>query len=284
MTRQYQIFGPAMVCVNFGAHVPFVAVPDPAEGRFGLIAGGQFGASITGFSDLGLCVDQINIQPTFRHHDVKTDAFGTDIPIDQQFMLADCTIRTRLVHWDADIMELCLRESTAGGFDPTGTGPAGILANAGSIMGGGCPAAIPGIPFVPASGYHYVSLNILPSPALPNSLPWRFPASYLTKTPVIIPLGTGRSIVDCTWRAIPYSVAGDQDPVVLSGVAAGGSHHDPVTGASLPYLSIQTVITRTDDTSVTPSGSIPPGSIIQNNEQFSIFLWDHTPDAPLQLI
>lgn len=199
-----------MVCVNFGAHVPVIdQFGNPEFSGIGLL---------TRFSNLGLCVDAIDIRINFLHQDVKTDGYGPAIPIDKQWMLADAHIRTRLIHYDADILELCMRETCAGGDNPTGAEAAGGLAFPGLPMGGGALPAERNTPFIPNSGYHFVSLNIIPSAITPpNTLPWRFPAAYIAEKPIIFPLGTQRSIVDIHWHAIPYGVLSEALVADLSG-------------------------------------------------------------------
>lgn len=235
MGRSFQIFGEAMVRVAFGAHVKPIAS----------------GAFINVF-DLGLLSEPARIHLNFRHQDIKTDSFGPDIPIDQQFMLADATIQTRLVHYDNDVLEICMREATGGGGDPTSaTQPAGTLAVAGTIMGGGATAPSANQPSLPASGEHYIELSIIPGNS--RSKPWRFPTAYLSQQPVIMPLGTEHSIVECVWRAIPYSIQKDHE-ITISGILKSG----PLTGG---FGSLR--ITPLVESSIPDSPSAAP------------LLWDH---------
>lgn len=249
--RDFQIYGPAMIAVNFGGHIPI----SPH------LSGFASGAPLTQLSDLGLCTDAINIHLNFRHKNIMTDAYGPEIPIDQQWMLADAVVTTRLIHWNPEILELCLREAMGGGADPTSaTDSAGSCNLAGTIMGGGNQAPKFNEPFVPGSGYHYVSLNIIPQPNI-GTLPWRFPSSYLTGRPVIIPIGTERTIAECTWRAIPYGVVPNQASVILSGFPSPG-------GTFIPGLTITTVVSRPDANAI--GTSIEP-----------VFVWDHTLDEAI---
>lgn len=243
MARDFQIFGPALVAVNFGAHVPLA---QGARSRF---------------SQLGLAEEAISVSFRQYYDDVLCDAYGGKVPIDQQYLLNDCFITTNLVHWDADIMALCQREAQGGGVNPTGNNQPGALAQAGLPMGGGALPATPGVPFTPASGYHYVSLNILPS--TPGVLPYRFPASLLTTTPTELPLGTEKSVISCTWRAIPYGVVANGEINVVDVEEPNQSGEKTTTSGPLITLNIGTAVSITD-----LGLSFPP-----------IFLYDRTADG-----
>lgn len=264
MPRSYQIFGPAMVCVNFGAHVPVVDILQfqgevAAEKAADDAAQELDFATLTRFSDLGLTVDAVDIRVNFLHADVKADSYGPAVPVDKQWVYADAHIRTRLIHYDPDILELCLREACAGGENPTGALTAGGFALAGLSMGGGGLPAERNFPFIPNSGYHFVSLNIIPSVIAPNSLPWRFPAAYISQKPIIMPLGTQRSIVDIHWHAIPYGVMSQAQVAQLS-----GGNLNIFTAATIPDVSANQALL--DDF----SGKF--------NSGLSVWLFDHTAD------
>ena len=166
------------------------------------------------------------ITPVVRHREVYPDDYGTQqVPAETIYSLAYCFIDMTLVHFDNDVLNACIMESMAGGgaqgiintirfgnsilglllggllgvpqgvsVPKTISAVAGVLAPAGSLMGNGLPAF--------ASGNHYISLNLL-SPQL--GFPWRFPTSYLTEQPIVIPLGTEKSMVKMRWKAIPYA-------------------------------------------------------------------------------
>lgn len=173
--RDIQINGPTLVLVKFGSQI----LQEESEEDPGPNVALQ----------LGLAEKGIRIIPRFVHRDVFADDYGPDIPAEVLWMLADCTIQMTLVHYDADILDICLSESMGG----SSTGEAGILAGAGMPMGNGQDFF--------AKNNHYISLN-LTSPVLNN--PYRFPSSYLSERPMELPLGTKRSLVELNWRAIPY--------------------------------------------------------------------------------
>lgn len=155
---------------------------------------GRADSSIGNLSELGLTTDQIRVTPVFRHRDIDVNAWG-DVPPEVQFKLAEVRISMTLVHYDSNVLEACVSESMAGA-------PAfGQLPTAGARMGNNLPRFAAG----GANGNHYIGLN-LASPV--GGRPWRFLTSYLTNTPVDIPIGTDRTAVVCNWRCIPYT----QDP------------------------------------------------------------------------
>jgi len=167
MSRNYQISGESMVYVK----------GDPNSG-------------IASLSELGLPYDAIQVTVNPLHKDVKLDAWGgeTGPPNDIQVMLADVTLVINLIHYDPNILDACMRESMGG------TATIGTVTRAGRLLGGGVARL--------TVGNHFIGLNI----AAPQSgKPYRFYTAYLTTNPVMIPLGTEKSIVKTSWRAIPYS-------------------------------------------------------------------------------
>lgn len=166
---------------------------------------GPQGSAIASISQLGLSLSPIRVTLDIRHRDIVLDAWGGEIPADTQFMLAAANIAMDLVHVDRDVLEACVKLSMGGAG---GVGNLeGQLARAGQRMGGGLARF--------AAGNNYVGLN-LSSPVL--TLPYRFYFTYLTGTPLEIPLGTEKSIYSMNWRAIPYT----QDPW-NNGVGATGT-------------------------------------------------------------
>ena len=105
-------------------------------------------------------------------------------------MPSDATISMDLIHFDRAVLDTCM--ATIGGIG----GSVGTLTAAGFPMGGG-----QAIPAVDSSKSKYISLNIS-SPT--GGKTWKFPTAYLMEQPLEFPLGTGRSIVRLSWRAIPY--------------------------------------------------------------------------------
>lgn len=152
---------------------------------------GAAGTSINPLIQLGLSDGPIRVSLDFRHRDIQVDAWGNEIPPEVQFMLAAATITMTLVHFDRDVLDVCVQESFGGAAAP------GFLTRAGSRLGNNAARF--------AATNHYIGLNIL-SPVAAK--PWRFYFTYLTGTPVEFPLGTEKSLVQLTWRAIPYT----QDP------------------------------------------------------------------------
>lgn len=181
MPRAFQIFGPAIVQATFSPAVPLAA---------GVVEG------TLNVRDLGLTSEAITITPNFHHVDVHTDNFGGKVPADTLCYLADCQIKMKLVHYDDNVLGYYLRESLAGGGAAFGAATlAGTMPSAGTQMGGGWPLY--------ASGNHYVGLTIHSINAQQSD--WIFPATYLTGPPMVHPVGTERSITECTIRAIPYA-------------------------------------------------------------------------------
>lgn len=151
--------------------------------------------------DLGMTDKPIQITPRGVHYDVHTDDYGPDIPAELLFNLAEVRIQMTLVHYDVDILNICIQEAFAGGNGTFVTD--GTLAPAGKLMGGGVS--------VGASGNHYVSLNIISATGQP---PWHFPATYLDSQPLLIPIGTERSLVQLSWRGIPYGAMNSSGEVL----------------------------------------------------------------------
>ncbi len=183
MARDWTINGPTLVKVKGGAHLSGILFPAPAE--------------------LGLSTDAITISPKFIHRDVRVDDFGPSIPAEVMWQLAEVKITMSLVHYDRNILDYCTSESMGGTLPgPLGADDrplqqfafAGTLAPAGTPLGRGLNLF--------ASGNNYLSVS-LTSPEL--GWPWRFPTSYLNSNPYIIPLGTEKSIVQLSWRVIPYA-------------------------------------------------------------------------------
>ena len=159
------------------------------------VIGGANGA------DLGLSVSSIEISLNFRHTDINVDAWGPEIPADVQVMLADAIIRMTLVHYDKLVLNECWRLSMGG------TAALGRLTRAGTTLGGGVNLL--------AAGNNYIRL-FMSSPI--DLVPWRFFSAYLTGPATTYPIGSQRSLVGLTWRAIPYG-GGDE-----------GTNFDPYGG------------------------------------------------------
>lgn len=153
---------------------------------------GNSGSAIGSLTQLGLTDPQgiVTITLNYNHDDILVDAFGPNVPMDEQVFLSDAEITMTLVHFDEAVLEECLRLSLAAPVF-------GQLSRAGTRMGANNARF--------AVGNSYIGLNIA-SPVAAK--PWRFLTAYLTGPPVSWPLGTKRSLVSLKWRAVPYV----QDP------------------------------------------------------------------------
>ena len=133
-------------------------------------------SAIATLSELGLTEGPVRITPELRHRDISPDAWGGEIPIDTQWMNGAFQITTDLIHYDAAVLDECLRLSMG---NATAVGTVG---RAGIRLGGGVARF--------AVGNNLIGLN-LSSPIAGK--PYRFYHTYLTGNPVEIPLGTRRS-------------------------------------------------------------------------------------------
>ncbi len=165
MPRDFHINGPALVKVFFGEHVS---------------------TSGTLFQELGLTEGQINVVPHFFHKDIYVDDFGPNCPPEVMWQLASVDINMTMIHFDKETLRICVNESMAGSSD-------GTLVGAGNTLGHGLPLF--------SSGNHLIDLTIT-SPD--EQEPYHFFATYLLGPPYKYPMGTEVTIVDMTWRAIPY--------------------------------------------------------------------------------
>lgn len=151
---------------------------------------GASNSTISTLTQLGLASTPVTIRFMTHYDDIHLDAFGGDAgaPNDVQFMLAEAQISCTLVQFD----QVVLRTLQTAGM---GNAPVeGQMPRAGTRLGGGVARF--------GANWSFISLN-LTSPVL--SLPWRFYNTYLTDA-LSWPLGTKRSLVNVTFRALPYSV------------------------------------------------------------------------------
>lgn len=147
--------------------------------------------SISKVTPLGIASESIKITPHYKHFDLKVDDFGPDIPPEVLWNLTDATIQMTLVHFDPAILSICVAESACGGTE-------GVMISAGTPMGGGKPL------YNPANHYITLYLSTNGGGTTGNAAPWKFPTAYLSVTPFMWPIGVERSLVELTWRAIPY--------------------------------------------------------------------------------
>jgi hypothetical protein len=153
---------------------------------------GRADSAIGAVSELGLAVDSIRIRQNFVYLPVQANAWGGSIPFEEQIMLQNCVISMTLVHFDPDVLDVCLNESLGGAASP------GQVRRAGARMGNNLARFAGG----GQTGNHYISLN-LSSPVAGK--PYRFYTSHLEGPPIEMPLGTERSLVVLNWLAIPYT-------------------------------------------------------------------------------
>ena len=173
MARSYFVNGEALVRVKAGAHIS-----SPAS-----MANS---AAVT----LGIAETGIEISPKYAHFDVLTDQQGTQVPAEIMSELVEAKIHMTLIHFDPDVLDVCLSEGLGGYSFSNAT----ATENSAGMVLGRNQALL-------ASGNHFMSLGIT-SPVA--SKPWRFQAAFLEQNPMEWPLGTLRSKVRLNWRAIVY--------------------------------------------------------------------------------
>lgn len=153
---------------------------------------------------LGLSDTPIVMSPTWRHEDIRVDAWGGQVPPEVQQMLAEVAIGMNLIHFDNGILRGCMTLAAAGNNQNT------VINQAGTSVGVTIATGNEGQ--MPAAGARmagsYVTMGIAcpvgPSAVSPASvLWWRFPMTYITGS-VTWPIGAEKSVTRLTWRALPY--------------------------------------------------------------------------------
>ncbi len=166
--------------------------------------------NIANLTQLGLCVDDIRVTPTFKHKGMTVDAWG-EVDVDVQWMMAEVAITMNLIHFDQLVLDACVAESMGGAPD------VGAAGRAGTRLGGGLARF--------AAGNHLIGLNI---EAPVSGRPWRFYYAYLAQSPTTYPLGVEKSIVAVHWRAIPYTNdpwgGGSAQPATVAGTGSEGAY------------------------------------------------------------
>lgn len=185
MPRDYQVTGEVLVQVKGGEHLS--------------------GGPIAELSELGLADNSIRIQINYQHTDLHADDFGPTVPPEVLWQLGDANITMGLVHYDPNILDICLNESASSAED------AGTMNPAGTPLGNYSP--------IFSSGNTYISLNFQ---ATQGGQTWHFPATYLTGPPIISPIGTERTIATLNWRAIPYVGPTVEGITTSGGIALAG--------------------------------------------------------------
>lgn len=127
-------------------------------------------------SELGLSDSSIQITLSTDQQDVIVDAWGG--VNDVQAMFSEASISMTLVHFDYSVLQTAILQSM-------GASAFGQLPVAGTLLG---------------SNSKFMSLRMT-SPT--QSVPWTFPTAYLKDQPLVIGLGTEKSIATLKWRAIP---------------------------------------------------------------------------------
>ena len=178
---------------------------------------GRSDSAIGSLSQLGLSPQPISVEPQYYHEDINVDAWGR-APADVQFMLGTLNVRMTLVNVDMGVLAVCMALSQGGASDAIALAgnfqAAGVMNRAGTVMGG-YPTSLGR--FVP--GNNYIGLN-LSAPI--GNIPYRFFYSYLAQPPVVIPLGTEKSVITLNWRVIPYTT----DPAnIVNGVITGATNY-----------------------------------------------------------
>lgn len=168
MARAYYINGETMVAVK-----------------------GPAGSAIASLTNLGLADSPIVLRFDVNHDDIAVDAYGGALgpPPEIQAFLTDVQISMSLVHFDADVLDICTRLALGGATS------IGQLPHAGQLLGNGQARF--------GASNNYVGLNLY-SPV--GGKPWRFYFTYMTGPALVFPLGTRRTIAQVNWRCIPYSV------------------------------------------------------------------------------
>src|SRR5688500_12011652 len=111
---------------------------------------GRADSAIGSLTQLGLPADPVRVSPEFRHREINLDAWGGEVPVDVQCMLAAVNVSMNLIHFDRDVIDVCLMESL-GGMPAVGT-----MRRAGARLGNGLPRFAGG----GVNGNHLVGLNL----------------------------------------------------------------------------------------------------------------------------
>lgn len=224
MPREYVIYGEVMVWAG-GSFFD--------EG----LGGAELNSTGGRIVELGLASDSIKITPRFVHKGIHTDDFGGVIPVDVQWMMADCLVEMTLIHYDVDVLDTCIRQ-TMGGVD-NGISP-GLCGAAGTPLGAGGA--------VGSSRTNLVFVYLQPTPTNEQAH-WRFPSCFLMDK-MEYPIGTEKSLVKLTWCAIPHVELGrtgsargrlrSKDAVVWDHVTM--THLTPLLGRDGPQFIADPII------------------------------------------
>jgi hypothetical protein len=241
MARQFVWNGETLVEVRGGVHMS--------------------GAAIGVMSELGLATENIRIEPQINFKNVNVNDFGPDVPADVLSMLSSVKISMTLIHYDPEILDICIGESMGNSIpnlvENSAVDGGFVQYVGGTLAGAGTPLG--GLKRIFESGWHYISLN-LSSQVLEQ--PWTFPKCYLNQMPVKIPIGNDLSKVEMEWTALPYF-----DPLI-----SGVNGYGPALAGVLPY---PTQISGGQTTTFSYRGDTPSSGAI---------LWTRVRDLDFQII
>lgn len=188
MTRAFQYPGEWLVQVKGGRH-------------FGS------GQPITMVSDLGMAQGPVTFMPKFYHRPMNVDDYGPNVPAAVQTMMSEVDVSMTLIHFDANVLDICMDEAMGGGGFQQTQGAAGFFTGQGKPLDGGRNIFM--------SGNHMISLNLFNIAS--GQLPIRVRSTYLADR-LPFPLGTDAQAMQVTFKGLPYL------PPLLSGgaVTSGG--------------------------------------------------------------
>lgn len=192
MAADFQILGGAVIAIRGGAHLSGM------QGATPLFSGNATTPTILGLTDKS----PIHISPVFRTSELHVDDYGNQVPIDIVRKLAEVRITFNLIHFDRQVLNVCISEALGGQSIPNAdlfAGPIvseGMFAPAGQSLGRNRPLY--------ASGCHFIQLRF--ETYENTALNWRFFSAYLDTAPLAIPIGTNAQMIQTSWRCIPYQV------------------------------------------------------------------------------
>ncbi len=170
------------------------------------------GITVGKTGELGLSApDSVIIRPYWRHREVIVDGHGPDIHAECSWMLASADIQMTLIHYDTELLDACVGEAMGGNtftFAGVRNEAGKFLTPAGTMMGNNISLGL--------SGNHYLGLSVVFNNT--TYRPFHFPATYLTATPLEVPIGTHYQLVKLNWRAIPYGQMNLSGEVASSGI------------------------------------------------------------------
>ena len=185
MARAFYVNGESVVSIKAGGHV-------------------QSPVSMSGSATvlLGIAEGPIRITPVYHQEGIHTDSMGPRMPVEIMSELAEMKISMTLIHFDRDILDVCVSEGLCG-YDVNDE--TSSRDKAGFLMGNNLALL--------ASGNHFLKMGIESHVA---GKPWRFEAAYLDGNPFDFPLGTDRSKLLLNWKAISYVTMGAEGVLTVA--------------------------------------------------------------------